>query len=152
MTADRIELRGIRAHGYHGVLPAEARDGQTFVLDVVVERDLSAAARTDDLARTVDYGALAARLQQAVSDTRYDLIEALAGHLADLALAEEGVTAVEVRVGKPHAPVTVRLDEVAVWVRREAPAAGGSAPGAGVPGAGVPGAAPGAVTPQEPGP
>ncbi len=131
MPADRIELRGIRAYGYHGVLPDEARDGQTFVVDLVVERDLGPAAATDDLAHTVDYGALAARVQQVVSDTRFDLIEALAGHLADLALAEEGVSAVEVRVAKPHAPVTVRLDEVAVHLRREPGQGTGAAVGAG---------------------
>jgi 7,8-dihydroneopterin aldolase/epimerase/oxygenase len=117
-TSDRIEIRGLRVFGHHGVLASEQRDGQTFVLDVVLEVDLAAAARSDDLADTVHYGEMAERLAHEVATTRYDLIEALAGHLADVALGDERVHAVEVRVGKPQAPIDADLDEVAVTIRR----------------------------------
>jgi 7,8-dihydroneopterin aldolase/epimerase/oxygenase len=116
---DRIEIRGLRAFGRHGVFAFEHEQGQTFVVDAVLEVPLAAAAASDDLADTVDYGTLAGRLAQAVAETRFDLIEALAGHLADLALADPRVRAVEIRVAKPEAPVEVDLDEVAVVVRRE---------------------------------
>lgn len=121
---DRIEIRGLRVHGHHGVYPSEQRDGQPFVVDVDIERDLDRAARSDDLRETVHYGELTERLAAAITTTRFDLIEALAGHLADLVLSEPGVAAVEVRVAKPHAPidlssVAAELDEVAVVLRRE---------------------------------
>jgi dihydroneopterin aldolase len=116
---DRIEIRGLRVFGRHGVFAHEQRDGQTFVLDVTLEANLAAAARSDDLADTIDYGTLAQRLATAVAQTRFDLIEALAGHLAELVLAEGAVQAVEVRVGKPEAPVELDFDEVAVVLRRE---------------------------------
>jgi dihydroneopterin aldolase len=117
---DRIEIRGLRVYGRHGVLEHERRDGQFFVVDAVLDVDLAAAEASDRLADTVDYGALATRLAEAVGRTRFDLIEALAGHLAGLALEDERVRAAEVRVAKPDAPVAVTLDEVAVTVRREA--------------------------------
>lgn len=117
--ADRIEIRGLRAHGYHGVLPSEQRDGQIFVVDCTLEVDLQPAGDSDDLAATVDYAALAQRLADAVSSARFDLIEALAAHLAHLALQDTRVRAATVRVAKPHAPVAVELAEVAVVVRRE---------------------------------
>jgi 7,8-dihydroneopterin aldolase/epimerase/oxygenase len=116
---DRIEIRGLRAFGRHGVFPEEQRDGQIFVVDVVLELDLSAPAASDALGDTVDYGTLAQRLAQAVGATRFDLIEALAGHLATVALEDPAVEAATVRVAKPEAPVTVELAEVAVVVRRE---------------------------------
>ena len=116
--ADRIELRGLRCFGYHGVLDHERRDGQRFLVDATCHVDLSAAADSDDLADTVDYGELAARLHAAVTATRFDLIEALADHLCALALADRRVVEVEVRVAKPDAPVDVDLDEVAVVRRR----------------------------------
>lgn len=122
---DRIEIRGLRAFGRHGVLEQERRDGQVFVVDVTLELDLSRPASTDALADTVDYGKLAQRLAEAVGRTRCDLIEALAGHLARLALEDPRVAAVEVRVAKPEAPVTVHLDEAAVVLRRTRPGAGG---------------------------
>ncbi len=115
---DRIEIKGLRAFGRHGVLERERRDGQMFVVDVALEVDLTRAAASDALADTVDYGLLAERLARAVSGTRFDLIEALAGHLAGIALEDGRVRAAEVRVVKPHAPVAVDLAEVAVVVVR----------------------------------
>lgn len=119
MSRDRIEIRGLTARGRHGVFEEEKRYGQPFVVDLVLERDLSAPAASDALGDTVDYGTLALRVAQAIETTRFDLIEALAGHIADLALADPSVDAVEVRVAKPEAPVTVNLTEVAVTLRRE---------------------------------
>ncbi|MDQ3709752.1 MAG: dihydroneopterin aldolase [Actinomycetota bacterium] len=117
---DRIEIRGLRVHAHHGVYEAERRDGQTFVIDVTLHRDLMLPSRTDALIDTVDYGALAQRLVTAATETRFDLIEALAGHLADLALAAPGVQAAEVRVAKPQTAIAADLDEVAVVVTRRA--------------------------------
>ncbi len=115
---DRIEIRGLRARGRHGVHPAEQRDGQTFVVDLTVERDLSVPAASDALADTVDYGALAGRVAAAVTETRFDLLEALAAHIAGIALADPTVEAVEVRVAKPEAPMDASVDEAAVVLRR----------------------------------
>jgi dihydroneopterin aldolase len=117
---DRIEIRGLRVHAHHGVDAAERRDGQAFVIDVTLHRDLMLPSRSDALIDTVDYGALAQRLATAATETRFDLIEALAGHLADLALTAPGVQAAEVRVAKPQAALPVDLDEVAVVVTRRA--------------------------------
>lgn len=115
---DRIELCRLRAFGRHGVLASEQVTGQTFVVDLSLEVDLAAAGMSDDLADTVDYGTLADRVVEEVAATRFDLIEALASHLADLCLAERRVVAVTVRVAKPDAPVRADLDEVAVVLTR----------------------------------
>ena len=116
---DRIDLTGLRAYGRHGVLPSERRDGQPFLVDLFLELDLDAAARSDDLRDTVHYGEVAEAVVAAVETTRFDLIEALAGHLAEVVLAAGAVSAVTVRVRKPQAPIPVPFDEVAVQLRRE---------------------------------
>jgi dihydroneopterin aldolase len=118
-AVDRIEIRGLRALGHHGVHESEQADGQIFVVDVTLELDLARAARSDNLAHTVDYSVLVRTLADAVSQTRFDLIEALGGHLAGLVLADQLVDAVTVRVSKPDAPVAANLDEVAISLRRE---------------------------------
>ncbi|CAN5445487.1 dihydroneopterin aldolase [soil metagenome] len=115
---DTIEIRGLRVFGHHGVLPHEAQYGQAFVIDLDLHVDLSAASTSDALADTIDYGTLSGRLAQAVATTRFDLIERLAGHLLDVAMDDPRVQSAEVRIGKPHAPVPVPLDEVAVRLRR----------------------------------
>lgn len=118
VTADHIELRGLRAFGRHGVFAEEQAQGQTFVVDLDLELDLSLPARSDALADTVDYGLLGAAVVAAVEVTRFDLLEALAGHLAELVLSSTRADAVVVRVGKPEAPLSVPFDDVAVVLRR----------------------------------
>jgi len=122
--ADRIEIRGLRVFGHHGVYEQERRDGQVFVVDLTLELDLGPAAHSDALDDTVHYGRLAERVAEAVAQTRFDLIEALAGHLAGLALADAAVQAVTVRVAKPEAPLDAQVDEVAVVLRRVRATAG----------------------------
>ena len=51
---DRIELRGLRVRGHHGVFGHERRDGQDFVVDITVWMDLAPAAASDDLADTLN--------------------------------------------------------------------------------------------------
>ncbi|MFZ0323305.1 MAG: dihydroneopterin aldolase [Actinomycetes bacterium] len=115
---DHIQVVGIRAFGHHGVLPAERRDGQEFVVDLDLELDLARAAQSDDLADTVDYATLATRVVGVVSSDPVDLIETLADRLASMVLTEAQVDAVTVTVHKPHAPVGVPFADVAVSLRR----------------------------------
>lgn len=116
---DRVEVRGLRVFGYHGVHAHEREEGQYFVVDADLDVDLSAAAASDDLADTVDYGALASRFAATVRDTRFQLIEALAGRLADSALDDDRVERVRVRVAKPQAPVDEEFTDVAVVIVRD---------------------------------
>jgi 7,8-dihydroneopterin aldolase/epimerase/oxygenase len=123
-VSDRIELRGLRVRGRHGVYEHERRDGQDFVVDITVWLDLAAAARSDDLADTLDYGALARRAAEIVGGEPYNLIEAVAGRVADDVLSEPRVQAVEVVLHKPQAPIPLEFADVAVVAHRTRGAAG----------------------------
>ena len=115
---DRIVLTGLRVRGFHGVLPEERRDGQEFVVDAVLSLDVRAAAAADDLSLTVHYGELAESLAQVVEGEPVDLLETLATRLAAVCLAAGPVTAVEVTVHKPSAPIAREFTDVSVTVRR----------------------------------
>lgn len=118
---DRISLLGVRARGFHGVLADEKRDGQDFVVDVVLQLDLAPAGTTDDLALTINYAEVGADVVARIEGPSLDLIEALAEQIAGDALARPGVHTVEVTVHKPAAPVGVPFGDVAVTlVRRRA--------------------------------
>ena len=119
--SDRIELLGLRVRGHHGVLEHERRDGQDFVVDVGLDVDVTEAAATDDLKKTVDYGELAVSIAAVVSGEPVDLIETLAQRIADVCLRDQRVRAVDVAVHKPSAPVTVPVEDVVVRIRRQAP-------------------------------
>lgn len=116
---DRIVLQGVSARGFHGVLASEKREGQTFVVDVVMEVDLSAAGASDDLSDTVNYAEVAGDVVALIEGESLDLIEALASRIADRVLARPLVEVVEVTVHKPQAPVGHPFTDVQVKVTRE---------------------------------
>jgi dihydroneopterin aldolase len=116
---DRIVIRGLTAYAHHGVYAFERRQGQTFRCDAVLEVDISDAAASDDLTRTVNYAELAQELYTALSSEPVDLLETLAQRLADVCLAHERVEAVEITVHKPEADLGVPFDDVVVSIRRE---------------------------------
>ena len=118
MNRDTITLSGLRVFAYHGVLEEEKSSGQEFVIDVVLHVDLSDPASSDDLEDTIDYGVLATAIHDRVATDRWDLIERVAGRVADLVLEDGRVAAVEVRVHKPDAPITVPFEDVVVELRR----------------------------------
>jgi dihydroneopterin aldolase len=117
-VTDRIELSGLRVRGRHGVFDFERRDGQDFVVDVVLELDVSVAAASDELADTVDYGMLAQGLARVVEGEPVKLLETLAERLVAVCLADERVAATTVTVHKPQAPISLAFADVAVTVRR----------------------------------
>lgn len=117
---DVITLTGVRAYGYHGVFEHEKREGQEFSADVALHVDTRAAAASDDVAHTVDYGAVAEAVTAVITGEPLDLIETLCQRIADAVLAFDLVRAVQVTVHKPHAPITVPFADVTVTIRREA--------------------------------
>jgi dihydroneopterin aldolase len=116
--SDRITLRGMRFFGRHGVLLEERLEPQPFDVDVIVRRDLSAPAASDELADTIDYGAVFTLVGSVVEDKSFRLIEALAGAIADAVLAGLAVDDVEVRVRKPKAPLPGAFETVEARLRR----------------------------------
>jgi dihydroneopterin aldolase len=118
VPADRISLTGLTVRGFHGVFDFERRDGQDFVVDVVLELDTAPAAKTDDLAKTVHYGELAAALAAVIEGEPVNLLETLAQRLADVCLADDRVSAATVTVHKPGAPIPQSFADVTVTITR----------------------------------
>ncbi len=98
---DRIRLSGIRALGRHGVAADERARTQAFDVDVVVDIDLTAACRSDDVADTLDYARLHDRLVAVVTGTSHALLERLASELLDVVFDDLRVRRAEVTVAKP---------------------------------------------------
>jgi dihydroneopterin aldolase len=115
---DRIELRGLRAVGHHGVTTAEQAVAQPFEIDLDVVADLRPAGRSDALGDTADYGSLALAAAAVVSGERWALLERLAERIAEVVLAHDHVRSVTVVVRKLRPPVPVDLASAGVRVTR----------------------------------
>lgn len=114
---DRIEIMGIRGWGHHGVLDAERREGQEFIVDIVL--GLSLTNLQDDLARTIDYSMVATRAHDVIVGEAFDLIETVAERILDACADLTALEFAEVAVHKPSAPIPVPFDDVVVRIRRE---------------------------------
>ena len=117
--SDQIRVAGIKAFGYHGVLPHEATEGQDFIVDLLITLDLRAVSLSDDLQETINYADLAQIAHDNIVGERVQLIERLAGRIAqEISSAYSQITSVSVTVHKPHAPVTVDFEDISVTITR----------------------------------
>ena len=116
---DHIFISGLSLHAYHGVMPYEGKVGQTFTIDMVLDIDLSAAARSDKVADTVSYDKVVECATTAFSTQKFRLIEAAAGRVADAVLAAfPTVQSITVTIHKPHAPIAATFSDVGVTLVR----------------------------------
>ena len=91
--------------------------GGKFEVDVDMCCDLSAAAESDSLKKTVDYEKVYAYIQQTVLSKKYYLLETLA-HAIGRGLIREfyNIETVTIRIRKPHPPVKGVIDFVEVEI------------------------------------
>jgi dihydroneopterin aldolase len=114
----RIELAGMVVFGHHGYLEEERRLGQRFLVDIWVDVD-EAAATSDLIEETLDYRRLAGLVREVFDGPPRLLLEALAGAIADGAIARfDAVERVRVRVRKPDVVLDPPLEHTAVVVER----------------------------------
>jgi 7,8-dihydroneopterin aldolase/epimerase/oxygenase len=100
---DRIFLHGLTAECIIGFIDWERRVRQTVVLDLEMPVDCRAAARSDDVADTLDYKQVAKRVLAFIEASEFQLVETLAHRVALLILEEFAVPWVRVALNKPGA-------------------------------------------------
>jgi dihydroneopterin aldolase len=116
---DRIFIAGLSLHAYHGVMPYEGKVGQTFTIDLALDIELAAAARSDKVADTVSYDKVVECVSTTFVSQKSRLIEAAAGRVADAVLAAfPRVQAITVTIHKPHAPIAATFSDVGVTLVR----------------------------------
>lgn len=110
---DQIFVEGIEFYGYHGVPDAEQQIGHRYRVDLIVDIDLSAAGRTDDLSQTVSYGDLARLVIQIGTTQQVRLLETLAERMCAAILERfPAIQRVELRLAK-RLPPTGTITELA---------------------------------------
>jgi len=126
--ADRIEVRGLRLEGVHGVLDEEQVRPQPFEVDLDLYLDLSPAADGDDLDRTADYGAAVDAATAVITGPPHRLLESLAEAIARGVLDDPHVREVTVALRKLRPPLAASLASTGVRIHRRRP--DGPGPGA----------------------
>lgn len=116
---DRIELRGLRVLARCGVLPEERARPQPLELDLDLVCGMRAAGDSDDLADTVDYGAVCELVERVAQHEPVALLEHLASRIADALLGvDRRIEQVAVAVRKLRPPVPQDLATAGVRIER----------------------------------
>ncbi len=100
---DTITISGLKLETVIGVHAWERAASRTLRADLELGTDIRPAAASDDVADTIDYQAVAERLQAFAADARYQLLEALAEAMAELLQREFGIPWLRLRLDKPGA-------------------------------------------------
>jgi len=118
-VSDRILLKCMVFYGYHGATPQERELGQSFVVDIELEVDLTKPGVSDDLKDTVDYSHVYRVVKEVVEGPSHNLLESVAEGLAQKLLDSFPLDGVTVRVTKPHVPIKgAVLEGAAVEIHR----------------------------------
>nr|WP_300849111.1 2-amino-4-hydroxy-6-hydroxymethyldihydropteridine diphosphokinase [uncultured Acetatifactor sp.] len=116
---DEIRIEGLEVFAHHGVYAEETQNGQVFYVNVTLYTDVSQAGRTDDLERTVNYGTVCRFVTDWMQENTCLLLEAVAEKMAAAILLEyKSLSAIELEIQKPHAPIPLPFGNVSVKVRR----------------------------------
>jgi len=118
---DTIRLNNISLFAHHGVAPQERELGQQFFLDIELGTDLSAAARQDELAQSIDYEAVFYVTTAAFTTPACRLLEHAAWQVMTALFQQFPAQEITVRIRKPSTPIDGVLDaaEVELSRRRE---------------------------------
>lgn len=115
---DVIRISGLRVSTRIGVGEEERAQPRPIVIDVDIRTDTGPAGKSDNLADTVDYSRIAARIEETATRGGVRLLEHLAQEIAELVLNTPSVESVAVEVRKESPPVEADVDAVAVRIER----------------------------------
>lgn len=113
---DTVFISGLRATSVIGCYDWERDIRQTLVIDLKLKADFARAAETDALTDALDYAAISKRVIAVCDESRFQLLEALAEHLATLLLTEFSIAGLQMTVTKPGA--VEAADGVGVVIER----------------------------------
>jgi dihydroneopterin aldolase len=115
-----MQIKRMVFYGYHGVFPEENKLGQKYYVDLDLRLDLSRAAKSDDVADTVNYAEIHALVKEIVQGPPVKLIETLTENIASALLGTyTSIINATVSVTKPNPPFDITFDGVTVEFRRQ---------------------------------
>lgn len=117
---EQILVQGLQVFGYHGVYEQEKEEGQTFLVNCVMDTSFASAIHSDDVGETVDYGTVCLFIKKYFEGKAYDLLEKVADELAtSIMYAFPGIEKIQIQITKPNAPIPMEFKSVGVRVEKK---------------------------------
>tara|TARA_A100001011_G_scaffold85631_1_gene89719 strand:- start:120 stop:482 length:363 start_codon:yes stop_codon:yes gene_type:complete len=102
---DKVRLNNIQLYGYHGYFKEEREIGQKFEVDIEISTELSKAAESDNLEKTVNYQDVFNEVIDYFKFNRKKLIETVAHDIANKILSKKNVLDIKIIIRKPSVPI-----------------------------------------------
>ncbi len=109
-------MRGLTIDAIIGIHPSERENPQPVKISFAMATDTRTAAGEDAIEQALDYATAAERVAALARESKFQLVETLAEHIAALLLREFAIHRVRVEVEKPQALATA--DSVGVSIER----------------------------------
>ena len=114
---DKIYLKNIKIYAYHGCMEEEKKIGSNYLVNLIVDADLSMSCKSDELKDTVDYVALLDIVKNQMK-IRSNLLENVADRVVNKIIYKfPAVRKAVVKIAKLNPPINGDTDEVVI--RRE---------------------------------
>lgn len=115
---DTVFIEGLELETLIGVYDFERIAKQRVIVDVIIQADLSQAAKSDDVNDTIDYGAVAECLATICDTASYQLLEALAEEMAQAILDRFSIATLTLKLNKPD--ILNNVSAVGIQITRHA--------------------------------
>ena len=115
---DKVLINDLTVDAILGILPKERVQAQRVVINLTILTDTQPAAKSQNIADTLNYAELASQAARLTIEGEYLLIESLVEDLATLTLDHPSAKAVTVRVEKPQAVSAARSVGVEIYRQR----------------------------------
>ena len=115
---DRITINGLRVKGRVGVTQEERARAQTLIVNIEIDVDLTAAAASDNLKDTIDYGEVTVEAANIIRDSEFKLLEPLATAIAEKISSNNLVHGGTGEILKEAPPISEATGPVGVRIKR----------------------------------
>ncbi|WP_062262962.1 dihydroneopterin aldolase [Endozoicomonas arenosclerae] len=112
---DKVRIEHLETRAIIGVYEFEHEAPQPLIIDLELETDFTRAFGSDDLNDALDYDAISQAVSAFCEESRYALLEALAGGIIKLVQVNFNVDRVGVLIRKPEA---LKGAVASVWCER----------------------------------
>ncbi|MDB2384453.1 dihydroneopterin aldolase [Endozoicomonas sp.] len=112
---DKVCIQAIQTEAVIGVYEFEQEAPQPLIIDIELTTDFSSAFLSDDLSAALDYDDITQQVRAFCEDSRYNLLEALAGGIIELLFETQTINKIAVRIRKPKA---LKNAMAGVWCER----------------------------------
>jgi len=115
-----IRIKNLRVRTVVGLHPRERNRPREIVVNITLELAGSRACKTDSLSDTIDYEAIAGRIQKLTAKSRCLLIERLAWVILESLMADKRIRRATVEIDKPGAIRSAESVSVSLSAERTA--------------------------------